>query len=137
MDVTTDSGTPARPVIRKITTNDVYAALADGWADFKAAPRFGLFFGGVYAIAGMIILLQLMVWEQPLWIVPLVFAFPLIGPFAAVGLYEVSRRREAGEALDWAEKLDASDYSGPKLWDGAAAERVINVISDFFKTSGG
>ena len=41
------------------------------------------------------------------------------------------------KALDWAENFDASDYSGPKLWDGAAAERVINVISDFFKTSGG
>ena len=95
----------ARPTIRRIAADDVYAALAAGWADFRAAPRFGLFFGGVYALLGIAIFLQLWVLDQPFWIVPFAFAFPLIGPFAAIGLYEVSRRREAGEPLDWAEVL--------------------------------
>jgi len=97
---------PGRPVIRDISVDDVYDALRQGWADFRAAPRFGLFFGGVYAAAGILIFLQLLVWEQPLWILPLALAFPLIGPFAAIGLYEVSRRREAGEPLVWSEVLD-------------------------------
>jgi uncharacterized membrane protein len=96
---------PGCPVIRSITADDVYGALAAGWADFRAAPRFGLFFGGVYALVGIAIFLQLWVLDQPFWIVPFAFAFPLIGPFAAIGLYEVSRRREAGEPLDWAEVL--------------------------------
>jgi len=30
------------------SADDVYAALRAGWADFKAAPRFGLFFGGLF-----------------------------------------------------------------------------------------
>lgn len=90
-----------RPEIRRIGADDVYAALAAGWGDFRAAPRFGLFFGGVYAAIGIGLFLQLWVLEQSLWIVPLAFAFPLVGPFAAIGLYEVSRRREAGEPLDW------------------------------------
>jgi len=94
-----------RPTIRRIGADDVYAALAAGWADFRAAPRFGLFFGGVYAAAGIAIFLQLWMIERSLWIVPFAFAFPLVGPFAAVGLYEVSRRREAGEPLDWAAVL--------------------------------
>jgi uncharacterized membrane protein len=103
---TTDTSVPsARPVIRRISTDDVYAALGAGWADFRAAPRFGLFFGGVYALVGIAILLQLWVLEQPFWIVPFAFAFPLIGPFAAIGLYEVSRRRELGQPLDWADVL--------------------------------
>lgn len=96
----------SRPAIRRITSDDVYKALAAGWADFRAAPRFGLFFGGIYALAGILIFLQLWVWEQPLWILPLALAFPLIGPFVAIGLYEVSRRRETGEPLDWASVLD-------------------------------
>ena len=96
---------PGRPMILRITADDVYAALRQGWGDFRAAPRFGLFFGGVYAALGILILLSLWVVGRSFWIVPLAFAFPLIGPFAAIGLYEVSRRREAGEPLDWAEVL--------------------------------
>ncbi len=92
--------------VRSIGVDDIYAALSAGWADFRAAPQFGLFFGGVYALAGILIFLQLWVWDQPMWILPLAFAFPLIGPFAAIGLYEVSRRRETGEPLVWSEVLD-------------------------------
>ena len=94
-----------RPVVRSITTDDVHAALSQGWADFRAAPQFGLFFGGIYALGGVLIFLELWRMEQPLWIVPLAFAFPLIGPFVAIGLYEVSRRRELGLPLDWSEVL--------------------------------
>jgi uncharacterized membrane protein len=94
-----------RPEIRPIHADDVYAALKDGWADFRAVPRFGLFFGGVYALLGIAILLTLWAVDEPFWIVPFAFAFPLIGPFVAVGLYEVSRRREQGLALDWSEIL--------------------------------
>ncbi len=96
---------PRRPVVRAITSNDVHVALAQGWADFKAAPQFGLFFGGIYALGGILILAQLWIWEAHLWIIPLAFAFPLIGPFVAIGLYEVSRRREQGLPLDWSEVL--------------------------------
>ncbi len=95
-----------RYAVRSIGVDDIYAALSAGWADFRAAPQFGLFFGGVYALAGILIFLQLWVWDQPMWILPLAFAFPLIGPFAAIGLYEVSRRREAGVPLVWSEILD-------------------------------
>lgn len=106
METTTTAPTARpKPEIRSISADDVYAALGAGWADFRAAPRFGLFFGGVYAALGILIFLQLWVLDQPMWIVPFACAFPLIGPFAAVGLYEVSRRRETGEPLDWAEIL--------------------------------
>lgn len=107
MTTTADTSVPpSRPQIRSITTDEVYAALSKGWEDFKAAPKFGLFFGGVYAVAGILIWLQLLVWDRPYWILPLALAFPLIGPFVAIGLYEVSRRREAGEPLDWAQVIE-------------------------------
>jgi uncharacterized membrane protein len=98
---------PPPPVIRSITAEDVYAALDQGWQDFRAVPRFGLFFGGIYALVGIALFLTLWAGGRPAWIVPLAVGFPLVGPFVAVGLYEVSRRRERGERLDWAEVLGA------------------------------
>lgn len=101
MSPTADLHGLPRPTVRRISADDVYAALGAGWADFRAVPRFGLFFGGIYAAVGIAIFLQLWIVEHSLWIVPFALAFPLVGPFAAVGLYEVSRRREAGEPLNW------------------------------------
>lgn len=97
-----------RPPPVKINTigfADVKAALADGWCDFTRAPLIGLFFGGIYAAGGIAILLLLNIWHQPWWIIPIAVGFPLIGPFVAVGLYEVSRRLASGEPLAWGEIL--------------------------------
>lgn len=117
-----------KPIVRHISTEDVYTALAEGWSDFRAAPRFGLFFGGVYALVGIAIFVTLLAADQMVWIVPCAFAFPLIGPFAAVGLYEVSRRREAGEPLDWADVLGA-------VWrkrDSQIPSMAFVVLAGFF-----
>lgn len=118
----------AEIAIRSISTDDVYAALRRGWADFRAAPQFGLFFGGVYALLGILIFTQLWVIDQSYWILPFAFAFPLVGPFIAIGLYEVSRRREAGEPLDWSEVLGA-------VWrqrGGQLPSMAFVVLAGFF-----
>lgn len=95
------AGVVARvPVQRGFGTADIGAALARGWADFMAAPLWGLFFGAVFAAGGLLLWSLLAVWDRPWWILPLGMGFPLLGPFAAVGLYEISRRREAGESLE-------------------------------------
>ncbi len=91
--------------INKLTIGDVTGALGKGLADFLAAPLYGLFFGGVFAGGGILIYLLLYQLEAPWLIIPLAIGFPLIGPFAAVGLYEVSRRLQAGEPLAWGSVL--------------------------------
>lgn len=95
----------ARPQFRSITVDDVYNSVAEGWRDFRAAPRFGLFFGAVYAVGGMALFVLLTMLDITGWILPLAAAFPLFGPFVAIGLYEVSRRLEAGAPLYWREVL--------------------------------
>lgn len=90
------SAEAAAPVIRIITGEDISAALRDGIADFAANPVLGLFFGSVYALGGMAVTVAAL-WFDLAWMVfPAIAGFTLIGPFVAVGLYEMSRRRELG-----------------------------------------
>lgn len=94
-------------VASDLTIQDLRAALAAGWSDFRAHPIFGLFFGAIYVGAGMFLYFALFVRGEIAWLIPAAAGFPLLAPFVAVGLYEVSRRREAGVAMSWRAVLGA------------------------------
>lgn len=83
-----------------LTENDLRAALRAGWSDFRANPGFGLFFAAFYVAGGMFLFFGLFMRGEAAWFIPIAAGFPLFAPFAAVGLYEVSRRREAGEKME-------------------------------------
>jgi len=85
------------PVVRKITASDVAEALGEGLRDFQARPLYGLISGAIYAGGGMLIVLCLTAFGAAYMAYPLAAGFALIGPFVAIGLYEVSRQREAGQ----------------------------------------
>ncbi|BBF93649.1 DUF2189 domain-containing protein [Blastochloris tepida] len=97
----------ALPSIRRLTRADIKAVIAAGIDDFKAAPQFGLFFGGIYAAAGLAIVAFEYFMDWTFLVFPMTAGFVLIGPFVAVGLYEVSRRRERGLPLTWSAILGA------------------------------
>ena len=108
----TNPGVPAAPssgpqVAGDLAWSDLSAALAAGWRDFLAMPRFGLFFGGVYVLAGIAIGWGTVSGGNLTWLIPAIAGFPLVAPFVAVGLYEASRRRAAGEPLTWRAVLGA------------------------------
>ncbi|MGF3027488.1 DUF2189 domain-containing protein [Methylobacterium aquaticum] len=86
----------ARPAVRRIGIPDLKAALSRGVDDFLAMPTHVLFVVLIYPLAGVIIAAA--TFEQDLIpiLFPLAAGFALIGPFAALGLYEMSRRREWG-----------------------------------------
>jgi uncharacterized membrane protein len=99
---------PLGPQIAEdLAWSDLTAALGAGWRDFLAMPRFGLFFGGVYVVAGLAIGWFTVTGGELTWLIPAIAGFPLVAPFIAVGLYEASRRRAAGEALSWRAVLGA------------------------------
>ncbi|MFV0386979.1 DUF2189 domain-containing protein [Paracoccus sp. (in: a-proteobacteria)] len=87
--------------IAHIRVSDLTAALRLGWHDFRRAPSFGLLFSAVYVAGGLVLAAVAFASGRDWWLIPFILGFPLIAPFAAVGLYEVSRRIEAGESLSW------------------------------------
>lgn len=98
---------PPPQVADDLALADLGAALKAGWRDFRSLPQFGLFFGGFYVLAGLAIGWTALVAREPTWLIPAMAGFPLVAPFIAVGLYEASRRREAGEPLSWRAVLGA------------------------------
>lgn len=88
--------------VRFVTFGDLKQAMALGWRDFRRAPLFGLFFASVYVAGGWLILWALTSKGALWWTLPAAAGFPILGPFVACGLYEVSRRLETGQPLDWA-----------------------------------
>jgi uncharacterized membrane protein len=89
------------PVVRPIAAADIAEALVEGLRDFQAMPLYGLTFGALYAAGGILILLSLTALGLVYLAYPLAAGFALIGPFVAIGLYEVSRRREAGQPVSF------------------------------------
>jgi uncharacterized membrane protein len=91
----------ARPVLRKLTPHDCFAALAEGFDDFRAMPSHVVFLGAIYALAGVVIASMSSFANALELVFPFAAGFALVGPFLALGLYEMSRRREMGRAVDW------------------------------------
>jgi uncharacterized membrane protein len=92
----------ARPVVNAIDGHDLSTALRRGVDDFLAMPTHALFIGLIYPLIGIVLATVAFGTEVLPLVFPLAAGFALIGPFAAIGLYELSRRREQGLSTDWA-----------------------------------
>jgi uncharacterized membrane protein len=87
---------PAQPVIRRIGIADLQEALAKGIDDFYAMPTHAMFLCVIYPIVGLFLARMAFGYSILPLLYPLASGFALVGPVAALGLYELSRRREAG-----------------------------------------
>ena len=99
-------GTLVHPEVREIGVLDVMDAMRLGLRDFQEKPSHYVFLCIMYPIAGIV----LMVWSAGANLLPLMFplasGFALLGPIAAIGLYEISRRRELGLDSSWHHALE-------------------------------
>ena len=87
--------------IRKITVPDLKDALWRGYADFNDMPTHAVFLIAIYPIIGLVLVQATLNQDLLPMLYPLAGGFALLGPFAALGLYELSRRREQGLPAAW------------------------------------
>jgi uncharacterized membrane protein len=119
---------PARglPAVRSIGFSDLKYALAKGLEDFRAMPTHAIFLCLIYPIAGIALWRATLGYEVVPLLYPLAAGFALIGPFAAIGLYELSRRRELGLDTSWRHAFDI--IHSPSAWSIAALGFLLLVI---------
>ena len=95
----------AVPDVNRVSAGDITASLKAGFSDFLARPVMSGFFGLFYAVFG-ILFVWCLVWLGQIWmIIPAAIGFPLVAPFAAAGLYEMSRRLQRNERFGWSDIL--------------------------------
>lgn len=96
----------AHPQIRKIGMGEVWDAFLMGLDDFRQQPSHYAFLCLLFPLSGIV----LMIWSSGANLMPIMFpltaGFALLGPILAVGLYEISRRREAGLDTSWVHALE-------------------------------
>ena len=102
---------PAQPLIRTIHVSDLRDALARGVDDFYAMPTHAMFLCVIYPIVGFVLARLTFGYSVLPLLYPLMSGFALVGPIAALGLYEMSRRREAGLETSAANALDVLESS--------------------------
>ncbi|WP_378947985.1 DUF2189 domain-containing protein [Mesorhizobium sp. ANAO-SY3R2] len=94
------------PSIRRIGVADVFDALRLGFEDFWEKPSHYVFLGLIYPIVGVFLITWTSGGNALQFIYPLLTGFALLGPVAAIGLYEISRRREQNMDTSWWHALD-------------------------------
>ena len=92
----------APPRIRRIEFSDLWAALREGLHDLGVARSDVVFLAVFYPLAGLVLAAVTLNLDLLPLLLPLVSGFAILGPIAAVGLYEVSRRIEDGQEVNWA-----------------------------------
>lgn len=90
----------AQPRIRQVAVDRAWSWLGAGWRDLRAAPLHSLAFGVAAVVAGWLVIALLLWRDLPYLVLPISAGFFFVGPFMAVGLYEISRRLENGLLVD-------------------------------------
>ncbi len=93
--------------IEQVAFDAPWGWLARGWGDLWAAPRVSLAYGAVFASLSIGLTLGLMAGGLESLVLAIGGGFLLIGPVAAVGLYETSRRLESDQSVGLRDGLRA------------------------------
>ncbi len=102
-----------RPETRILVTQDLRDALRKGWDDLAAMRSDVMFACLLYPLMGAVLLGLAAQGNLAHLLFPVLSGFALVGPVAALGLYEMSRKREAGLPVSWLALFDV--LKSPRL----------------------
>jgi uncharacterized membrane protein len=122
----TDISTYPPAAIRVIDLDDLKDALAKGLDDFKAKPSHIIILAVIYPLVGLIAARVAGGYDVLHLVFPMVSGFALIGPLAAIGLYDLSKRREQGLDFSWTHALDI--IRSPSIGSIFTLSVVLGVI---------
>ena len=94
--------------VRTIGTAELRESLAQGWADLLERRGDLIFVGLIYPLVGIAAAIMALGGSLIPLLFPIAMGIALLGPAAAVGFYELARRREQGLESGWAHFLDAT-----------------------------
>lgn len=94
------------PQVRRIAAADIWTVLREGFTDFTAYRSDVIFLCATYALVGLVMARLAFGTDLLPLLFPLASGFAIVGPLAAVGLYEMSRRREEGASVSWRNAFD-------------------------------
>lgn len=121
------------PIIRRIGFADLGDALRLGASDFWEKPSHYVMLTVIYPIVGIVLAVWMSGYHTWPLLYPLIGGFALIGPFAAIGLYEISRRRELGEDTSWRHAFEV--LRSPAIGSIAAVGVMLLVVFTLWLTS--
>lgn len=121
-----EPGDDEAPVVRTLSWLDLRVALEKGWADFQAMPTHVVFLCAFYPIVGLLIGSAIFKYDLLPLLFPMASGFAIVGPIAAIGLYELSRRRAAGLDTAWLHVFDVFKTSA--FWHLAGLTAVLLVL---------
>lgn len=125
-----DRETSNAPTVRRIGDADLQWALTRGWEDFKASRSDVVFLCVLYPLVGLLLARLAFGYEMLPLVFPLASGFALLGPLAAVGLNEMSRRRELGLSAGWADAFKV--FRSPSLHAMALLGLALMMIFVFW-----
>jgi uncharacterized membrane protein len=114
------------PAVHRITYADLREAIARGLDDFGAYRADVIFISIIYPVVGLVLARVASGYDVLPLLFPLASGFALVGPFAALGLYEMSRRHEQGDKVSWADAFGV--FRSPRIAAILTLGLVLMVI---------